>query len=80
MELSAGGKDEEKVIRELLLLDPEARAVVSSGYSNDRVMAEYLEHGCKAMLVKPYQLEDLDKVIRKVLQPGAPLFPAMERL
>jgi PAS domain S-box-containing protein len=62
-----GGMGGEKAIKELLLFDPEARAVVSSGYSNDRVMAHHLEHGFKAMVVKPYQLEDLDRVIRQVL-------------
>ncbi|MHB8809217.1 MAG: PAS domain S-box protein [Desulfobulbaceae bacterium] len=63
-----GGMGGEKAVKELLLLDPKARAIVSSGYSNDRVMAEYREHGFKAMVIKPYQLEDLDRVVRKTLR------------
>ncbi|MHB8790099.1 MAG: PAS domain S-box protein [Desulfobulbaceae bacterium] len=62
-----GGMGGEKAIKELLLLDPKARAIVSSGYSNDRVMAEHREYGFKGMVMKPYQLEDLDRIIRKTL-------------
>lgn len=62
-----GGMGGEKAIRKLLKLDPEARAIVSSGYSNDKVMADYIHHGFKGVIVKPYQMEDLDKAIRKTL-------------
>ncbi|RJX19081.1 MAG: PAS domain S-box protein [Desulfobulbus sp.] len=63
-----GGMGGERAIKELLRIDPKARAIVASGYSNDRVMAEHREHGFKAMVMKPYQLEDLDQVIRKTLR------------
>jgi CheY-like chemotaxis protein len=63
-----GGMGGERAIKELLRIDPKARAIVASGYSNDRVMAEHREHGFRAMVMKPYQLEDLDQVIRKTLR------------
>jgi two-component system cell cycle sensor histidine kinase/response regulator CckA len=62
-----GGMGGEKAVRELLKLDPEAKAVVSSGYSNDKVMADHIRHGFKAVIIKPYQIEDLDKAIRATL-------------
>jgi len=65
-----GGMGGEKAIQELLRLDPDVRAIVSSGYSNDRVMANYAQHGFKAVVVKPYQMEDLDQAVRKTLQSG----------
>ena len=62
-----GGMGGEKAVRQLLKLDPEARAIVSSGYSNDKVMSDYMNHGFKGVIVKPYQMEDLDKAIQKAL-------------
>lgn len=63
-----GGMGGSKAIKELLKIDPLARAIVSSGYSNDPVMAEYAEHGFKAVVVKPYQLEDLNRAVQITLQ------------
>jgi DNA-binding NarL/FixJ family response regulator len=51
-----GGKE---AIRELLALDPGVRALVSSGYSNDPVMADFAGHGFCAVIPKPYRLADL---------------------
>ncbi|MFT3828798.1 MAG: ATP-binding protein [Opitutaceae bacterium] len=48
-------------------IDPEVRAVVSSGYSEDEVMATYRSHGFRAMLSKPYSIEELTRVLRPLL-------------
>ena len=40
-------------------LDPAAVLVVSSGYSNDPVMADYGSYGFSGSAVKPYTLETL---------------------
>ena len=63
-----GGMGGSKAIRKLLEIDPLARAIVSSGYSNDPVMAEYAEHGFKAVVVKPYQMEDLNRAVQITMQ------------
>jgi len=59
-----GGKE---AIGLLLELDPRARAIVSSGYSNDPVMAEYRRHGFIGVLPKPYKLEELSYAIKQGL-------------
>ena len=59
-----GGKD---AMREILAIDPDVRAIVSSGYSNNPVMADYKKYGFKAAVVKPFLLEDLRKAIEEVL-------------
>ncbi len=56
-----------EAVREVLDLDPEARVLVSSGYSNDPVMAHPKAHGFLGVLAKPYQLEDLDRALTEVL-------------
>jgi CheY-like chemotaxis protein len=40
-------------------LDPDVRAIVSSGYSEDPVMADYQRHGFHGVARKPYTLEEL---------------------
>lgn len=62
-----GGMGGIETMREILTLNPDVRAIVSSGYSNDPVMAEYRRHGFAGVLVKPYRVEDLGRVLRTVL-------------
>ena len=59
-----GGKD---AIEEILNIDPEAEVIVSSGYSNDPVMANYRQYGFKAAIFKPFLLSELDKALTDVL-------------
>jgi DNA-binding NarL/FixJ family response regulator len=56
---------------ELRRIDPDVRAIVSSGYSNDPVMANYRQHGFRAVVTKPYAVGVLAEAIRRVL--GAPV-------
>ena len=66
-----GGMGGQECMRELLKIDPEVRAIVSSGYSNDPVMANFRAHGFRAVVPKPYAVGVLAEAIRKVL--GAPV-------
>ncbi len=58
-----GGKD---AVQEILRINPEAKVVVSSGYSNDPVIAHYKEHGFKAFIVKPFKFAELNKLINEI--------------
>jgi CheY-like chemotaxis protein len=59
-----GGK---KAVTELRDLHPDARVIVSSGYSDDPVMSRFREYGFDGILVKPYKVEELAAVIHRVL-------------
>jgi two-component system, cell cycle sensor histidine kinase and response regulator CckA len=59
----AGGMGGAEAARAILDFDPAARLVVSSGYSNDPVMAEFRQHGFSAVLTKPYTIEGLKSVL-----------------
>jgi len=61
-----GGKD---AIKSLIEIDPEVNAVVSSGYSTDPILASYREYGFRAVLGKPYRLQDMDRVFQGLLNP-----------
>ncbi len=61
-----GGKD---AIRELFKIDPNIKAIVASGYSNDPVLANFKEYFFCDRIVKPYNAKELSKVLWKVLNP-----------
>ena len=60
-----GGKD---AVNKLLEIDPEVKAIVSSGYSDDPVMSNFQEYGFKGMMPKPFTSQSLSKVLHEVLQ------------
>jgi PAS domain S-box-containing protein len=62
-----GGMGGEEAIKELKKVDPHVQAIVSSGYSNDPVMADYREYGFCDVVTKPYTLEELSETVRRVL-------------
>ena len=62
-----GGIGGKEAIKDLLELDPQARAIVSSGYSNDPVMAEFSKYGFRGVVAKPYEIRELARVLREVI-------------
>jgi len=58
-----GGKE---AARQILAYDPEARLIVSSGYSNDPVMAQHADYGFCAAVVKPYRATELQQALALV--------------
>jgi PAS domain S-box-containing protein len=60
-----GGKE---TILELKEFDPKIKAVVSSGYSEDSLMADYKDHGFLAVISKPYKIADLLQTIEDVIE------------
>jgi CheY-like chemotaxis protein len=60
-----GGREAIARLREL---DPEVKAIVSSGYSLDPVMANYRQYGFSGIIPKPYRMEELRRELEKVLK------------
>ena len=56
-----------ETIKKLLEIDPGVKAIVSSGYSNDPVMANFSEYGFSEVVPKPYEIQKVGEVVRKVL-------------
>ncbi len=67
-----GGMGGLETIRRLLEIDPAVKAIVNSGYSDDRVMADYRRYGFKGVLKKPFEVTDLARKVREVMAMGAP--------
>ncbi len=62
-----GGKGGRETVRELLQLDPRARVIVASGYSSDPVLAGYQDHGFCGRLTKPFQIQELNREVQRVM-------------
>jgi PAS domain S-box-containing protein len=63
-----GGMGGIEAIKRLHKIDPDARAIVSSGYANDPVMANYQEYGFVGVLDKPFLKDKLLRVVSESLE------------
>jgi PAS domain S-box-containing protein len=61
-----GGKE---AVRKLLDIDPGAKVIVSSGYSQDPILSMYRDYGFSGVIAKPYQMGELGQAVKLVL-PG----------
>ena len=67
-QLIPGGMGGDVAAKHILSIDPHARLIVSSGYSDDPVMTDYTNYGFCATLSKPYNFDALVQVIQRVQQ------------
>ena len=49
-------------------IDPFVKAIVSSGYANDPIMANHRLYGFSGVVPKPYRIEELGSIIEKVIR------------
>ena len=62
-----GGMGGREAVREILAVNPRAKVIVASGYSSDPVMADYRRHGFAAALSKPFRVEELTELLKRLL-------------
>jgi PAS domain S-box-containing protein len=63
-----GGMGGRETMEELRRIDPSLPGIVSSGYSNDTIMSEFVEHGFRGVLTKPYLIEDFCAALNAALE------------
>lgn len=64
-----GGMGGKEAVNRLLEIDPQVKVIVSSGYSNDPILANYREYGFQGRLTKPYTMNELEKSLSSLLMP-----------
>jgi CheY-like chemotaxis protein len=62
-----GGMGGKEAAEQILALDPKACLVVSSGYSNDQIMADYSSYGFSGAMAKPYKMSELNQLVSSLL-------------
>jgi CheY-like chemotaxis protein len=62
-----GGMGGKETIKKLIEIDPKVKAIVSSGYSTDPVMADFKNYGFRGVVAKPYDIKELSKELDDVI-------------
>lgn len=62
-----GGMGGKEAIERLMCIDPSVRAIVSSGYSNDPILAEFRKYGFSGVVKKPYSVAELSQIVYEVI-------------
>ncbi len=63
-----GGMGGLEALLKLKEIEPDIKVIVSSGYSNNPVISEYKKHGFDDYVTKPYRVQELAKVLKKVIK------------
>ena len=63
-----GGMNGSQTLSHLLGIDPDIKAILSSGYADGPVMAKYKEYGFSAVLSKPFTIKGLSETIHELLR------------
>jgi CheY-like chemotaxis protein len=59
-----GGVETMAILRQI---NPEIKAIISSGYASDPVMSDYEKYGFSGVVSKPYKFDELNEVLNKVI-------------
>jgi CheY-like chemotaxis protein len=62
------GLEGKETMRRLLSLDPDVKAIVSSGNTEDPGVTNYWEYGFQGVLQKPYSINQLRQVLNYVIK------------
>jgi len=62
-----GGKGGVETVADIREINPEAKVLVSSGYSVNPVMSNYREHGFSGVLNKPYAIEEITHTLSDII-------------
>ena len=63
-----GGMGGLETVKRLREMDPDVKAIVSSGYSDDPAIVHFREHGFSDSLPKPFMMKDLEEKLKSLLQ------------
>jgi PAS domain S-box-containing protein len=62
-----GGMGGKEAVKKLLEIDPGVKVIVSSGYYNDPIMANFRNYGFSGVINKPYTITDLGAMLHQVI-------------
>ena len=63
-----GGMGGREAIGKLREIDPEIKAIVSSGYCNDPIMGDFRQYGFAGVLAKPYDEREVEQLLHSLMR------------
>jgi signal transduction histidine kinase/CheY-like chemotaxis protein len=67
-----GGMGGCEALEQIRRQDAKVKAIVSSGYASDPIMANFRRYGFQGTVAKPYRIEDFARVLHEVLAAAPP--------
>ena len=61
-----GGMGGKQVVSILKSIDPQVKAIVSTGYSEDMAASNCMNYGFKGFILKPYDIEQLNQLLKSI--------------
>ncbi len=68
-----GGMGGRETLSKLLVIDPQVKAMVASGYSHDPILVNFQQYGFCGGIAKPYRPEQLHHILHQVINAPTPL-------
>lgn len=62
-----GGMGGRETLSKLLVIDPQVKAIVASGYSNDPILVTFQQYGFCGAIAKPYRAEQLHHILHQAI-------------
>jgi CheY-like chemotaxis protein len=62
-----GGVGGKEAVKKIIEMDPDAKVIVSSGYSTDPIMSDYKKYGFSGVVTKPYRAIEIEKTLHYLL-------------
>ena len=72
LDLNMPGKGGKKCLSDLIAINPQAKVLITSGYSSSQQVEELIKIGAAGFISKPYRHEDLLSNIRKIIDDASP--------
>ena len=54
-------------VKNILDINPEAKVIVASGYSDDPILSNHSKYGFSGFLTKPFKIEQISKALHDIL-------------
>lgn len=62
-----GGMGGKEAVKQILKINPKAKVIVSSGYSEDPIIANFANYGFSGVITKPYTILNLKEVLTEII-------------